>query len=84
MLGTMLYGPRDVRCEDVPEPKILKPTDAIIRLSASCICGSDLWPFRGENEVTEPKASRSRSSCGNGAPSWHCTSSRSSRSTKAQ
>jgi threonine dehydrogenase-like Zn-dependent dehydrogenase len=52
----MLYGPRDVRCEDVPEPKILKPTDAIIRLSASCICGSDLWPFRGENEVTEPKA----------------------------
>ncbi len=56
MLGTMLYGPRDVRCEDVPEPKILKPTDAIIRLSASCICGSDLWPFRGENEVTEPKA----------------------------
>jgi threonine dehydrogenase-like Zn-dependent dehydrogenase len=56
MLGTMLYGPRDVRCEDVPEPKILKPTDAIIRLSASCICGSDLWPFRGENDVTEPKA----------------------------
>src|ERR1700709_1357691 len=56
MLGTILYGARDVRCEDVPEPKILKPTDAIIRLSASCICGSDLWPFRGENDVAEPKA----------------------------
>jgi threonine dehydrogenase-like Zn-dependent dehydrogenase len=56
MLGTILYGARDVRCEDVPEPKILKPTDAIIRLSASCICGSDLWPFRGENDTPEPKA----------------------------
>nr|WP_294525182.1 zinc-dependent alcohol dehydrogenase family protein [uncultured Rhodopila sp.] len=56
MLGTILYGARDVRCEDVPEPKILKPTDAVIRLSASCICGSDLWPFRGENDTPEPKA----------------------------
>ncbi|MFG1378727.1 zinc-dependent alcohol dehydrogenase family protein [Xanthobacter autotrophicus] len=56
MLGTMLYGPRDVRCEEVPEPKILHPTDAIIRLSASCICGSDLWPYRGLNDVTAPMA----------------------------
>lgn len=56
MRGTMLYGPRDVRCEDVPEPQILLPTDAIIRLSASCICGSDLWPYRGLNEVTALRA----------------------------
>ena len=56
MLGTILYGPRDVRCEEVPEPKILHPTDAIIRLSATCICGSDLWPFRGLNGVTSPMA----------------------------
>jgi threonine dehydrogenase-like Zn-dependent dehydrogenase len=56
MLGTILYGPRDVRCVEVPEPKILHPTDAIIRLSATCICGSDLWPFRGLNEVTSPLA----------------------------
>jgi hypothetical protein len=56
MLGTMLYGPRDVRCEEVPEPKILRPTDAIVRLSASCICGSDLWPFRGLNEIKAPMA----------------------------
>ena len=56
MLGTVLYGPRDVRCEEVPEPKILKPTDAIVRLSASCVCGSDLWPYRGLNEVTKPMA----------------------------
>ena len=56
MLATMLYGTRDVRCEEVGEPKILKPTDAIIRLTATCICGSDLWPYRGLNEVTSPQA----------------------------
>jgi threonine dehydrogenase-like Zn-dependent dehydrogenase len=56
MLGTMLYGPRDIRLEERPEPKIQKPTDAIIRLAASCICGSDLWPFRGLNDITAPMA----------------------------
>jgi threonine dehydrogenase-like Zn-dependent dehydrogenase len=56
MLGTILHGPGDVRCEEVAEPKIQRPTDAIIRLSASCICGSDLWPFRGLNDVTSPLA----------------------------
>ncbi|UPG90520.1 zinc-dependent alcohol dehydrogenase family protein [Luteibacter aegosomaticola] len=57
MLGTMMYGPGDVRLEDVPEPAILEPTDAIIRLSASCICGSDLWPYRGHNDFNGgPKA----------------------------
>ncbi|MBE9605770.1 zinc-dependent alcohol dehydrogenase family protein [Acetobacteraceae bacterium H6797] len=54
MLATILYGAGDVRCEEVAEPKILHPTDAIIRLSASCICGSDLWPYRGLNDVTSP------------------------------
>ena len=56
MQGTILYGPRDIRCEEVPEPKILKATDAIVRLSASCICGSDVWPFRGLNAVPSPIA----------------------------
>src|SRR5579871_1072269 len=56
MLGTILHGPRDVRCDELPEPKILKPTDAIIRLAASCICGSDLWPYRGLNEIEAPMA----------------------------
>ncbi len=56
MLATILHGPGDVRCEEVAEPKILEPTDAIIRLSASCICGSDLWPYRGANEVKDPMA----------------------------
>lgn len=54
MQGTVLYGPRDIRFEDRPEPAIAKPTDAIIRLSATCICGSDLWPYRGIAEVKQP------------------------------
>ncbi len=52
----MLHGPRDVRCEGVPEPRLLEPTDAIIRLAASCICGPDLWPYRGFNDVDAPMA----------------------------
>jgi threonine dehydrogenase-like Zn-dependent dehydrogenase len=54
MLGTVLYGPRDVRSENVPAPQILLPTDAVIRLAATCICGSDLWPYRGLNDIKAP------------------------------
>ena len=54
MQGTMLYGPRDIRFEDRPEPTITKSTDAIIRLSATCICGSDLWPYRGIQPIAQP------------------------------
>ena len=50
----MLYGARDVRFEDRPDPTILKPTDAIIRISATCVCGSDLWPYRGVQPVEKP------------------------------
>lgn len=54
MLATLMYGPGDVRCEAVDDPKILKPTDAIIKLSATCICGSDLWPYRGLQPTDGP------------------------------
>jgi len=54
MLATVLHGPGDVRYEEVAEPAILEPTDAIIRLAATCVCGSDLWPYRGANAVTAP------------------------------
>ena len=47
MRGAVMYGPGDVRVEDRDEPRIVKATDAIIRLPATCICGSDLWPYRG-------------------------------------
>src|SRR3954451_6150655 len=48
MRGAVLHGPGDIRVEERDDPKIVEPTDAIIRLSATCICGSDLWPYRGE------------------------------------
>jgi len=54
MKGAVLYGPRDVRYEDRAEPKIVRPTDAIIGMSATCVCGSDLWPYRGFNPAAEP------------------------------
>ena len=54
MKGTVLYGPRDVRFEERDEPTIIEPTDAIIRISATCVCGSDLWPYRGISTILEP------------------------------
>ena len=50
----MLYGPRDVRFEERENPKIIQPTDAIIRISATCVCGSDLWPYRGISPIAQP------------------------------
>jgi threonine dehydrogenase-like Zn-dependent dehydrogenase len=56
MRGTVLDGPGSVRVEQLEDPKIVDPTDAIIRLSATCVCGSDLWPFRGADTVDGPTA----------------------------
>jgi threonine dehydrogenase-like Zn-dependent dehydrogenase len=55
MRGVVLHGPGDVRVEDREDPKIQAPTDAILRLPATCICGSDLWPYRGADAVDEPQ-----------------------------
>ena len=46
MRATLMYGAGDVRIEDVPDPQILRPTDAVVRVTRSCICGSDLWPYK--------------------------------------
>jgi threonine dehydrogenase-like Zn-dependent dehydrogenase len=54
MRGTIIHAPGDVRLETVPDPKILTPTDAIVRLTATCVCGSDLWDYRGINDVSGP------------------------------
>ncbi len=54
MLATVLHAPGDVRYEDVPEPTLQRPTDAIIKLAASCVCGSDLWPYRGLQPLAGP------------------------------
>jgi threonine dehydrogenase-like Zn-dependent dehydrogenase len=52
MRATTIHGPRDIRVSEVPDPTISAPTDAIVRVVAGCICGSDLWPYRGENDIT--------------------------------
>ena len=54
MRATILHSPRDIRLDDVADPQLMSDSDAIVRVVASCICGSDLWPYRGINEVTEP------------------------------
>ncbi len=52
MRATTIHGTRDIRVSDVPDPTITAPTDAIVKIVAGCVCGSDLWPYRGENDVT--------------------------------
>src|SRR5260221_27658 len=54
MKGTVFYKPRDVRFEERSVPGIVEPTDAIIRIAATCVCGSDLWPYRGLQSVDAP------------------------------
>jgi threonine dehydrogenase-like Zn-dependent dehydrogenase len=54
MRGAVLHGPRDVRFEEREAPRVIDPTDAVIRLSATCICGSDLWPYRGIQATSAP------------------------------
>jgi threonine dehydrogenase-like Zn-dependent dehydrogenase len=52
--GAVLHAPGDVRVEERPDPRIEQPTDAVIRLAATCVCGSDLWPYRGIEAVDRP------------------------------
>jgi threonine dehydrogenase-like Zn-dependent dehydrogenase len=54
MRGAVLHAPRDVRFEEREDPRIIEPTDAVIRMSATCICGSDLWPYRGVSPIDGP------------------------------
>jgi threonine dehydrogenase-like Zn-dependent dehydrogenase len=54
MRGAMLYGPGDIRFEEREIPTIVEPTDALIRISAACVCGSDLWPYRGIQPISGP------------------------------
>jgi threonine dehydrogenase-like Zn-dependent dehydrogenase len=54
MRGAVIYAPGDVRLDERDDPRIIAPTDAVIRLAATCICGSDLWPYRGIEDVRGP------------------------------
>lgn len=55
MRATVIHAAGDVRLEQVPDPQVVLPTDAVVRVVASCVCGSDLWPYRGANDVDEPR-----------------------------
>ena len=55
MRGAVLYAPGEVRVEDRPEARIEQPTDAVLRVSAACVCGSDLWPYRGVEKLDGPR-----------------------------
>ena len=55
MRATVIHGARDIRVEAVPDPSILRPSDAVVRVAATCVCGSDLWPYRGITEVEGPQ-----------------------------
>ena len=54
MRATVMYSAGDVRFEERPDPTIIEPTDAVIRLPVTCVCGSDLWPYRGADPVPQP------------------------------
>ena len=54
MRGAVLYGPGDIRFEDREVPKIVEPTDVVIRIAVTCVCGSDLWPYRGLQSINGP------------------------------
>jgi threonine dehydrogenase-like Zn-dependent dehydrogenase len=56
MRGAVIHATRDIRFEERPDPVIVEPTDAVIRTVASCVCGSDLWRYRGIQQVTEAAA----------------------------
>jgi threonine dehydrogenase-like Zn-dependent dehydrogenase len=54
MRGVILHSPGDVRVEERDRPSIVEPTDATIHIAATCVCGSDLWPYRGIEPVDGP------------------------------
>jgi threonine dehydrogenase-like Zn-dependent dehydrogenase len=55
MRATVIHGERDVRVEHVPDPVLMDDTDAIVRVVAACVCGSDLWPYRGVTATSRPR-----------------------------
>jgi threonine dehydrogenase-like Zn-dependent dehydrogenase len=55
MRATVLHATRDIRLDDVADPQLVLDTDAVVRIVSACICGSDLWPYRGINEIDEPQ-----------------------------
>lgn len=55
MRATLMYAADDVRVEDVTDPRIQQPTDAVVRIVLSCVCGSDLWPYKSLEPTDAPR-----------------------------
>ena len=55
MRGVVMYAPGDVRVEEREDPRVVEPTDAVVRTTATCVCGSDLWLWRGVDPVRPPQ-----------------------------
>jgi threonine dehydrogenase-like Zn-dependent dehydrogenase len=56
MRATIIHGPGDIRVEDRDYPAVHLPTDAVVKVTAACVCGSDLWPYRGVKPIRRPSA----------------------------
>ena len=56
MLATFIHGDHDIRIEKIAKPVLVSGDDAIVRVVAACVCGSDLWPYRGVTPTTKPRA----------------------------
>jgi threonine dehydrogenase-like Zn-dependent dehydrogenase len=56
MRATIIHGPGDIRVEDRDYPAVQLPTDVVVKVTASCVCGSDLWPYRGVKPIRKPAA----------------------------
>lgn len=94
MRGTVMYSAGDVRIEDVADPTIQEPTDAVIRVTRACICGSDLWPYQSlkpedgarvmghEASATRRCPARSRKRYASRRRTGRCTPCRSVRTTR--
>src|SRR5690554_4745486 len=55
MRATVIHGERDIRLDEVPDPQLASGNDAIVRVVAACVCGSDLWPYRGVTSTPRPR-----------------------------
>ena len=55
MRGVVMHAAGDIRVEDREVPHVIEPTDAVIKLEAACVCGSDLWPYRGIQPLEEAR-----------------------------
>jgi threonine dehydrogenase-like Zn-dependent dehydrogenase len=56
MQAAVMHAPGDIRVETRDDPRVEARTDTVIKIVASCVCGSDLWPYRGINEIAGPTA----------------------------